>query len=102
MLRLRFRRHGNDGRGRPSLAGRTGAGLRALAGIVWQNRRARRHARRSTDLQAQVDRLEAFLAASPDAWCGWSPDGTHAVSPAFAGLLGVTRCDRLEDIENAL
>ena len=82
-----------------ALAGLAGAGL---AGTVWQNRRARRHARRSADLQAQVDRLEAFLTASPDAWCGWSPDGTHAVSPAFASLLGVTRCDRLEDIENAL
>ena len=82
-----------------ALAGLAGAGL---AGTVWQNRRARRHARRSADLQAQVDRLEAFLAASPDAWCGWSPDGTHAVSPAFAGLLGTNRCDRLEDIENAL
>ena len=105
MPRLRPRRHGRDdgaaslGFGALALAGLAGAGL---AGAVWQNRRARRHARRSADLQAQVDRLEAFLTASPDAWCGWSPDGAHAVSPAFASLLGVTRCDRLEDIENAL
>jgi len=81
------------------LAGLAGAGL---AGALWQNLLVRRHARRAAGLQAQVDRLEAFLTASPDAWCGWSADGAHAVSPAFSSLLGVARCDRLEDIENAL
>lgn len=87
------------GFGTLALAGLAGAGL---AGALWQNLLARRHARRAAGLQAQVDRLEAFLTASPDAWCGWSADGTHAVSPAFSSLLGVARCDRLEDIENAL
>src|SRR5690349_14827810 len=82
-----------------ALAGLAGAGL---AGTVWQNRRARRHAHHSADLQAQVNRLEALLTTSPDAWFGWSPNGAQAVSPAFATLLGISRCDRLEDIENAL
>lgn len=80
-------------------------GAAALAGIVgfaWQTLRARGKSRRVADLRGEVDRLEALLSASPDAWCGWSPDGTHAISPGFAGLLGLERCERLEDIENAL
>ncbi|WP_158043726.1 PAS domain-containing protein [Skermanella pratensis] len=78
------------------------AALAGIVGLAWQTLRAHGKSRRAADLQEEIDRLEALLSASPDAWCGWSPDGTHAISPGFAGLLGIDRCDRLEDIETAL
>jgi signal transduction histidine kinase len=73
-----------------------------LAGFAWQTWRLRMESRRAVAARTDAARLESFLSASPDAWCGWSQDGAHAVSPGFAAMLGVDRCDRLEDIETAL
>ena len=53
-------------------------------------------------LTAENNRLRAFLAAVPGAWCGWATDGTIAYSDAFCVLLNIKAVSSLSDIQNAL
>lgn len=53
-------------------------------------------------LQAEKARLEAFLAAVPGEYCGWSPDGSVAYSKGFCSFLGLERVTSLIDIQNQL
>lgn len=47
-------------------------------------------------------RLEAFLAAVPGEYCGWSRDGMTAFSDGFCDLLGLESISSVHDIQNAL
>ena len=47
-------------------------------------------------------RLEAFLAAFPGEYCGFSPDGTVAHSPGFCEILGLEAVKTLSDIQSVL
>lgn len=47
-------------------------------------------------------RLEAFLAAMPGEYCGWSADGSLAYSAGFCRLLGLDTIRSLQDVQNAL
>lgn len=47
-------------------------------------------------------RLEAFLAAVPGEYCGWSRDGMVAFSEGFCKLLGLDAVTSIHDIQNAL
>lgn len=54
------------------------------------------------DLLAEKDRLEAFLAAFPGNYCGWSMDGTVAYNPEFCAALGLQQIRSISDIQNRL
>ncbi len=54
------------------------------------------------DLQAEKARLEAFLAAFPGEYCGFSRDGSVAYSDGFCALLGLSHIKTLGDIQTQL
>ncbi|MCB1783046.1 MAG: PAS-domain containing protein [Alphaproteobacteria bacterium] len=56
----------------------------------------------NSDLLAQKARLEAFLAAVPMEYCGWTPGGILAYSPGFCRILGIERVQCLGDIQHRL
>lgn len=53
-------------------------------------------------LLAEKSRLEAFLAAVPGDYCGWSKDGSAAYSAGFCNLLGLQKIASIADIQNKL
>ncbi len=53
-------------------------------------------------LEAEKARLEAFLAAFPGEYCGFSPDGGAAYSSGFCDMLGLESIKKLMDIQNQL
>lgn len=53
-------------------------------------------------LKLEKARLEAFLAAVPGEYCGFSKDGSVIFSPSFAGMLGLTKIETITDIQNVL
>lgn len=53
-------------------------------------------------LQAEKSRLEAFLAAVPGDYCGWSSDGIAAYSTGFCKLFGLDTVRSIADIQNKL
>lgn len=53
-------------------------------------------------LLAEKSRLEAFLAAIPGDYCGWSKDGSVAYSSGFCDLLGLQKIASIADIQNKL
>lgn len=53
-------------------------------------------------LRHEKARLEAFLAAFPGEYCGWSGDGSLAYSEGFCRLLGLSSVHSLLDVQNAL
>lgn len=52
--------------------------------------------------EAERARLEAFLAAVPGEYCGFSAEGTPAFSRGFAEILKLRRIENLQDIQNCL
>ncbi|MFV3129550.1 ATP-binding protein [Niveispirillum sp. KHB5.9] len=52
--------------------------------------------------KAENARLLALLDASPDPWFAQGVTGDLALSPGFAGLLGLDQVRRLDDVEQAL
>lgn len=56
----------------------------------------------SERLEAEKARLEAFLAAFPGEYCGWSKDGGVAYSHGFCEILGLERLSSLADIQSRL
>lgn len=55
-----------------------------------------------SSIEAERARLEAFLAAVPGDYCGWSSDGSVAYSEGFCQLLGLERVKNISDIQNVL
>ncbi|MCB1651417.1 MAG: PAS-domain containing protein, partial [Alphaproteobacteria bacterium] len=53
-------------------------------------------------LREEKERLEAFLAAMPGAYCGWSSGGDIAHSQSLSTLLGLERIGSLVDIQGVL
>ncbi len=53
-------------------------------------------------LRMEKDRLEAFLAAVPGEYCGFSIDGSVIYSGNFLGLLSIDKLETIHDIQNAL
>lgn len=53
-------------------------------------------------LQKEKSRLEAFLAAFPGEYCGFSKDGIIAYSKNFCELLNITSITDIHNIQNAL
>ncbi|NQZ13444.1 MAG: PAS-domain containing protein [Alphaproteobacteria bacterium] len=53
-------------------------------------------------LQEEKNRLEAFLAAFPGEYCGFSEDNAVAYSKNFCDLLGLSSIKTIHDIQNAL
>lgn len=47
-------------------------------------------------------RLEAFLDAAPQDYCGWSKDGSAAFSKGFCDALGLNTIHTMQDVQNAL
>ena len=47
-------------------------------------------------------RLEAFLDAAPQDYCGWSKDGSAAFSKGFCDALNLQTIHTMQDIQNAL
>ncbi len=56
----------------------------------------------SGQLRVEKNRLEAFLAAMPGEYCGFSKDGGILFSQNFLTLLNISKIDSLLDIQNAL
>lgn len=53
-------------------------------------------------LRDEISRLEAFVAAAPGEYCGWSVEGEIAYSRGFADLLGLPLIRTLADIQARL
>ena len=53
-------------------------------------------------LRLEKDRLEAFLAAVPGEYCGFSKDGTAIYSPQFLEILNIPSLETIHDVQNAL
>lgn len=53
-------------------------------------------------LRLEKNRLEAFLAAVPGEYCGFSKDGDVVYSQNFAVLLGASKIETVYDIQKAL
>lgn len=53
-------------------------------------------------LRHEKARLEAFLAAFPGEYCGWSREGSIAYSQGFCKILGLDHIRQFADIQNAL
>lgn len=51
---------------------------------------------------AEKARLEAFLHAVPQQYCGWGPDGLFLFSRDFCPLFGLTSMRDIRDLQNAL
>ncbi|HYH19280.1 MAG TPA: PAS-domain containing protein [Azospirillum sp.] len=84
----------------PLAAGAAGLlGAAALGACGWY---AEGQRRRADLLAAEVARLEAVLAASPQAWCGWDAAGGRTTAPEFAGMLNAGLIERPEDVAAAL
>lgn len=56
----------------------------------------------AAELREEKSRLEAFLAAVPGEYCGFSKDGSVIFSPGFAALLQLPKIETMEDIQGAL
>lgn len=56
----------------------------------------------NAQLEQDKSRLEAFLEASPGAYCGWDADGGVAYSKDFPDLLGIETIRTIDDIQSAL
>jgi signal transduction histidine kinase len=54
------------------------------------------------DLRAEMRRLEAFLAAIPGEYCGFSSDGNVVYSAKFLDLMGLNQLENIHDIQNIL
>ncbi|OYD86336.1 sensor histidine kinase [Azospirillum brasilense] len=71
--------------GSPAMLGFAGVlGAAGFGGLYWTGKERRR----SDRLAADVARLEALLAASPNPWCAWDAGGAVSAAPGCAGLLG--------------
>lgn len=53
-------------------------------------------------LRLEKARLEAFLAAYPGEYCGWSSDNSAVYSQGFCKILGLERINTIDDIQNQL
>ena len=53
-------------------------------------------------LEQEKSRLEAFLAAFPGAYCGFSDAGDVLYSAGFLNILGLSKIKNIHDIQNAL
>jgi len=53
-------------------------------------------------LRLEKSRLEAFLAAVPGEYCGFSQDGIVVYSPNFLPLMGLNQLENIHDIQNVL
>jgi len=53
-------------------------------------------------LEAEISRLEAFLAAFPGAYCGFSDAGDVLYSADFLSILGIEKVENIHDIQNSL
>lgn len=53
-------------------------------------------------LESEKSRLEAFLAAFPGEYCGWSSDGSAAYSKGFCDVLELDQVKSIADIQNKL
>ncbi len=53
-------------------------------------------------LEEEKARLEAFLAAFPGAYCGFSDNGNVLYSAGFLNILGIDKIKNFHDIQNAL
>lgn len=53
-------------------------------------------------LEEEKSRLEAFLAAFPGEYCGFSNDNSIAYSANFCALLGIDNIGDIHDLQNAL
>lgn len=53
-------------------------------------------------LRAEKSRLEAFLAAMPGEYCGFSSDGSVVYSPNFLSIMGLNQLENIHDIQNIL
>ena len=87
------------------LGGMLATGLVALIAFVllaWLRRRLNREILRADHFLSQTTRLEAFVAASPLPYCGWSSGGAMAASEDLSSVLGAAEIERFEDIEIAL
>ena len=56
----------------------------------------------SRETEIEKARLEAFLKAVPEEYCGWMSDGSIAYSPGFANLLDLSEIENITDIEGSL
>lgn len=56
----------------------------------------------SAEWRDEISRLEAFVAAAPGAYCGWSLEGEIAYSRGFADLLGLPLIRVLADVQARL
>ncbi|WP_343055084.1 sensor histidine kinase [Azospirillum oleiclasticum] len=70
----------------------------AAAALGWHTLAVRN---RASHLSTEMDRLDAVLAASPTAWCGWTADGHRTAAPGFAALLDNRPCDTPEEVAAA-
>lgn len=57
---------------------------------------------RDRELEAENNRLEAFLNAFPGEYCGFNTDGSLAYSRGFAEMLGLSKIESIAEIQNAL
>jgi PAS domain-containing protein len=57
---------------------------------------------RDRELEAENNRLGAFLNAFPGEYCGFNADGSLAYSRGFMEMRGNSRIDSIADIQNAL
>lgn len=53
-------------------------------------------------LRAEKERMEAFMAAAPGAWCGFGSDSSVAYNAELLKTLGLEKIDGITDIQNAL
>lgn len=88
-----------------ALGGMLATGLVALIAFVllaWLRRRLNREILRADHFLAQTTRLEAFAAAAPMPYCGWSSVGATAASDDLLSLLKRSEIRGFDDIESAL
>lgn len=88
-----------------ALGGMLATGLVAVIAfllLAWLRRRLNREILRADHFLSQTTRLEAFAAAAPMPYCGWSSVGATAASDDLLSLLGREGIHRFDDIEAAL
>ena len=72
-----------------------------LAGFDWIRTLWRRLRQGRLLLILERKRLEAFLNAAPQPFCGWNQEGVIAVSPQFLKGLGIESVDTPDDLTHA-